>query len=93
VLPDALILRMRALPLNRARQLCPVCPGDIGTHIIAAWLSLTRVYLEFECPFCGWSTATCFDLLKVDEWLHASEDDPPPDGMRRTVGEWDPSDS
>ena len=60
---------MVPIELDRVSQKSPIGPNDTRTHIIAAWLSLTRVCLETECPECGWTNATCFDLLKVDEWL------------------------
>jgi hypothetical protein len=60
---------MQPIRLDRVQHTCPVCPGAIGTHIIAVWLCLTRVYLETECPVCGHTAARCFDLLEVDKWL------------------------
>jgi hypothetical protein len=60
---------LRRINLDRVSQTCPICPNLTGTHIVAAWLSLTRVCFETECPECDWTNATCFDLLKVDEWL------------------------
>jgi hypothetical protein len=46
-----------------------MCQNRIGTHIVAAWVSLICVCFETECPVCGWTSGTCFDLLKVDQWL------------------------
>jgi hypothetical protein len=57
---------MAPIELDRVSQK-PICPNYTRIHIIAAWLSLTRVCLETECPECGWTNSTCFDLLKVDE--------------------------
>ena len=78
--PDEEETRLR-LPLDRVRQFCKICREPNGTHVVAAWLSLTRVYLETECPACGWTAATCFDLLKVDEWLRSSGNEASPKGI------------
>ena len=73
---------MTNLPLHVVQQACRECPDPTRTVIIAAWLSLTRVYLEAECPVCGWTIATCFDLIKVDKWLGQCIDAPMPEGMQ-----------
>ena len=81
---------MQPILLDRVRQTCGACPGSTTTHIIAAWLSLTRVCLETKCPVCGWSSTTYFDLLKLDDWLQSPDDAPLPLGHQHSPDEQNP---
>jgi hypothetical protein len=50
---------------DRITYHCPKClvPGIID----AAWVSLTVILLEGECPHCGIRSARRFDLLDIDQ--------------------------
>jgi hypothetical protein len=63
--------RVESLIMDRVQQTCRNC-DTTPTNIVAAYLSLTRVCLETQCPTCGLTSATCFDLLKIDRWLSVS---------------------
>ena len=56
--------------LNRVDYVCPSCqqPGVIR----AAWVALTEVRLEGDCPDCGVAAVRSFDLLESDQWLMAA---------------------
>jgi hypothetical protein len=71
---------MQSIPLDRVQQICPVCSERTRTHIVAAWLSLTRIGLETECPGCRRTGVTIFDLLKLDEWIRDTSGTELPEG-------------
>ena len=71
---------MQPITLDRVQQICPACVERTRTYIVAVWLSLTRIGLETECPRCGRTSATCFDLLKIDEWNNGDNKTRLPEG-------------
>jgi hypothetical protein len=75
------MLRFEPIVLDRVSQTCRGC--GTGTHITAAYLGVTRVMLETTCPACGWTSSTCFDLLKLDTWMQDPNPNAPlPDGAQ-----------
>ncbi len=72
---------MYSIPMDRVQPNCRTCPNRTRMNIVAAWISLTRVCLEAKCPACGQINATCFDLLKVDRWIHDSAGAELPEGI------------
>jgi len=67
------VSKLVPLKLDRVNKSCNTCGQKC--HIVAAWLSLTKVFFETECPHGHETKATCFDLLKIDKYLREPHGD------------------